>query len=149
MSNRSSSGKLILFLSLILILSNQIYAQQSSTPDPASNTIIVPGPNPFSLDAGSAVYCINLLKNNRFLKKVDDSVELRIIEVNTVWSWFLEYDESFPEGYRKRYDIIVNGSPLDWDNSYIEYGGDMLNLRLLFLYRNQHPPTSLKAYTAD
>ncbi|MDC7241002.1 MAG: hypothetical protein PQJ50_11645, partial [Spirochaetales bacterium] len=62
------------------------------------------------------------------------------------WSWFLDHDESFPKGHRNRYDIIVNGEALDWDNSYFEYGNDLVNLRLLFLYRNQHPPESFGDY---
>ena len=131
----------ILIFSIFLLITNQIYAQNSAS----SDSIIVPAPDPFSLDARSAVYCINLLKNNRFLKE-DESGKSRIVEVQTVWSWFLEYDESFPEGYRKRYDIIVNEEPLDWDRSYIEYGGEMLNIRLLFLYRNQYPPEGLEYY---
>lgn len=141
--------KLSLIFSLFLILSSQLYAQDSTESDAPYDKIIIPGPNPFSLDVGSAIYCINLLKNNRFIEKKDESEKYRIIEVQTVWSWFLEYNKSYPEGYRKRYDIIVNGMPLDWDNSYIEYGGEMLNLRLLFLYRNQYPPESLDYYPVN
>ena len=48
------------------------------------------------------------------------------------------------KGIDARYDIVVNGGSLDWDNSYIEYGGEMVNFRLLFTYRNQYPPKHLK-----
>ena len=112
----------------------------------AADQAIISGPEPFSLDGGSAIYCIHLLKTVRFFELRDENGKSEIVNVETVWSWFLEYDEEFPEGYRKRYDIIVNGSALDWDNSFIEYGGEMINLRLLFLYRNQHPPESFKQY---
>ena len=134
-----------LIFSFFMILSHQLYAQDLTV----SDTILIPGPIPFSLDAGSAIYCINFLKNNRFIEKKDESDKYRIVEVQTVWSWFLEYDKSYPERHRNRYDIIVNGTPLDWDNSYIEYGSEMLNLRLLFLYRNQHPPKSLEYYSVN
>jgi hypothetical protein len=139
------AGLTILF-SLCLLFSSQLYALDTSEAGSGNESAIIPGPEPFSLDAASAIYCINLLKNNRYLEKNGVYGKYGIVEVKTVWSWFLEYDESYPEGYRKRYNIIVNGTPLDWDNSYIEYGGEMLNLRLLFLYRNQYPPESLDYY---
>ena len=137
--------KITLLFSLVLLLSYHLWAEDLIV----SDSIIIPDPTPFSLDAGSAIYCINLMKNNRYLEKKDKSDECKIVEVKTVWSQFLEYDESFPEGHRKRYDIIVNGTNLDWDNSYIEYGNEILNLHLLFLYRNQHPPENLGDYSLD
>ena len=140
--SKRTAGLFIITVVILLMINNRISAQGSSSGDP----IIVPGPDPFSLDVVSAIYCINLLKNNRFLEKNEESGSLEVIEVETIWSWFLDYDESLPEGYRKRYDIIVNGSPLNWDNSFVEYGGEMLNLRLLFLYRNQYPPENLEYY---
>ena len=117
--------------------------------DTAESVKIFPEPEPFSLDAGSAVYCISLLKNNHHMEKNTVTGKYRIIEVDSVWSWFLDYDTSYPEGYRKRYDIIVNGSPLDWNDSYIEYGEEMMNMRMLFLYRNQVPPDNFDVYYSD
>ena len=145
MPDYKPGARIVIFiLSLFLMLGGQLHALDSA--EPGGGFHIIPGPDPFSLDAGSAVYCIDLLRDNRFLEREGDSGQYRIVEVRTVWSWFLEYDESYPEGHRKRYNIIVNGKPLDWDNSYIEYGGEMLNLRLLFLYRNQYPPKNLEYY---
>ncbi|MDC7226937.1 MAG: hypothetical protein PQJ61_09255 [Spirochaetales bacterium] len=126
-------------LIFLMLSGGQLYTQDSIKFD----DIIIPGSAPFSLDAESAVYCINMLKNNRYLERVEGSVEYKIIEVEEVWSWFLSWDERYPEGHRRRYDIIVNGDSLDWDKSFIEYGGEMLNLRLLFLYRNQYPPEGI------
>ncbi len=137
--------KLILILPLFLLLSGQVQAQHSPGLD-ATDSIIIPGPNPFSLDAESAVYCIDLLKKISLMEVKDENDKSKIVKVQTVWSYFLEFEESFPEGHRRRYDIIVNGFPLDWDNSFIEVGGEMINLRLLFLYRNQHPPKGLDYY---
>lgn len=144
MSKWTGIRKINLLFSLLLIFNSQLWAQDSSTYD-----VIIPGPEPFSLDVGSAIYCINLLKTVRFMEVKDENDKSDIVTVKNVWSWFLDYDESYPEGYRKRYDIIVNGTPLDWDNSYIEYGGEMLNMRLLFLYRNQYPPESLEYYSEE
>ncbi|MDA3811154.1 MAG: hypothetical protein PF518_12600 [Spirochaetaceae bacterium] len=129
--------KILLSLSLFLILGSQLDAQN---PD----SVIIPGPVPFSLDATSAIYCINLLKNNRFIEFKNDTGKTEIVKVHTVWSIFLGLDENYPKGHHRRYDIIVNGTPLDWDKSFIEYGGEMINLHLLFLYRNQYPPQGLE-----
>lgn len=107
-------------------------------------SILIPDPHPFSLDTESAIDCIELLRSVRFIERRDASGGSAVIRVDTVWSWFLGLDQSYPEGHRLRYDIIVNGEPLDWDKCYIEYGGEMLNLRLLFLYRNQHPGGDLE-----
>lgn len=121
-----------------------LYATQVSILNSEWNSAIVPEPEPFSLDTASAIYCIDLLREVGFLEVKDDSGKSSILAVKTVWSYFLSYDESFPRGHRKRYDIIVNGEAINWDRSFIEYGGDMLNLRLMFLYKNQHPSGSLE-----
>lgn len=123
---------------LFLLLSSQLYSQ-----DAEPNSAIIPNPAPFSLDALSSIYCINLLRSNRFIEVKNISIT-DIIKVETVWSYYLGFDESYPQGHQLRYDIIVNGDPLDWDNSFIEYGGEMLNLKLLFLYKNQHPPQGIE-----
>lgn len=47
--------------------------------------------------------------------------------------------ESMPPAHRRRWDIVLNGTPLDWPNTYIERGGKLVNLQLLFTYRNQRP----------
>ena len=52
---------------------------------------------------------------------------------------FTGLDPGAYEGHQSRYDIELNGEPLDWDHTYIEFGGEMVNLRLLFTYRNQGP----------
>lgn len=131
-------------LFLYLIMSILLSAQSGTTPERDLNSAIIPGPIPFSLDSASAIYCIDLLKNNPLIEIKSDSGNSRIVRVETVWSYFLELDEKYPAGHQLRYDIIINGKSLDWDKSFIEYGGDMLNLRLLFLYRNQYPPEGLE-----
>ena len=107
-------------------------------------SVILPSPQPFSVDQDSAKYCIWLLKQVGLIQQLEENGKTGITKVETVWSYFLDVDRSYPEGHQLRYDIYLNGSPLDWDNSYIEYGGEMLNMRLLFIYRNQHPANGLK-----
>jgi hypothetical protein len=153
-----------LFVLCALLLSgSSLYAQSGRSPEgdpsqgivtpsvsdrepgrePVGGSVLYPDPVPFSLDTESAINCIELLRSVRFIERRDDGGS-GVIKIETVWSYFLGYDESFPEGHRLRYDIIVNGEPLDWDKCFIEYGEDMLNLRLLFLYRNQHPGRDLE-----
>jgi hypothetical protein len=136
--------KIFFFIALLLsMMSGLLSAQNKTPPGKDQNSILIPGPTPFSLDSGSAVYCIDLLKNNPLIEIKNDSGKSTTVKVNTVWSFFLEFDENYPSGHQLRYNIIVNGTLLDWDKSFIEYGGKMINLRLLFLYRNQHPPKGL------
>ena len=135
----------VLFALLLLFFpGGDLIAQSDGSPDTGSGTVIFPEPVPFSLDSISAIDCIALLRETHFLQVKNDEGESATLVVNTVWSYFLGYDERYPEGHRLRYDIIVNGSPLDWDRSFIEYGEEMLNLRLLFLYRNMHPGQELE-----
>lgn len=136
----------ILFLPLLLLLNIHLFAQNKTDSENNSNTIIIPGPIPFSLDATSAINCIEILKRNRFIQVNDENGTSNIVEVHTVWSIYLGLDENSPGGHQRRYDIILNGAPLDWDHSFVEYNGEMINLHLLFLYRNQYPPQGLKYY---
>ena len=46
---------------------------------------------------------------------------------------------SYPPAHRRRWNILLNGDPFPWDTTYIEYGGTLTNLRLLFTYRNMRP----------
>jgi hypothetical protein len=48
-----------------------------------------------------------------------------------------------PVGHQYRFNLLVNGESLDWEQTYVEYDGKLTNLRLLFTYRNQHPPPDL------
>lgn len=131
--------KSISLLVLLFFLSSHLMSQDE-------NPSIFPGPEPFSLDSQSAIYCISLLRENPLLLIENDSGQKEILRVKKVWSYFLNKDDSYPKGHRLRYDIIINETPLDWNRTFIEYGGEMINLRLLFTYRNQYPPEGLKYY---
>lgn len=126
---------LFLFLFLFLAFALPVFGQTS---------YIVPGPDPFTLDALSAIYCIGLLKENSLILIKEPSGKSSILKVRTVWSIPAGSEESYPSGHKDRFNIIVNGDPLDWDNCFISYGGDLINLRLLFTYKNQYPPEGLE-----
>lgn len=140
----ASIKKIIQSLGLLMMLNGYLYAQDTVVPSTEPDSFIIPGPEPFSLDARSAIYCINLLRNNRYIEVNKQTGKSKIVEVHKIWSFFLTLDERYPEGHHRRYDIIVNEKPLNWDESFIEYGGEMINLRLLFLYKNQYPPQNLR-----
>ncbi len=98
-----------------------------------------PEPVPFSVDARAAQICIDLLRTARFLLHQPPDEQRTILTVRQVWAVYLGQDESLPPGFRRRYDIHVNEVPLDWAHTYVEYGGTMTSLKVLFTYRNQNP----------
>lgn len=111
----------------------------------AGSGVILPGPEPFSLNAYDAVQALWMIRRARLLQQRLADGELRTLAVRDVRAVLTGVDPEAPtEALSRRYDLLVNGQPLDWDNSYIEYGGRMVNLRLLFTYRNQHPPPGLQ-----
>lgn len=134
---------------------------------------IYPSPDPFTLDARAAQLCINLLRQEMFLLGTSDSSspgvaredspeglpersseiprsgsQKQINRVRRVWARLVEVDREMPPGHRRRYIIEVNGEPLDMSSHFIEWNGSMVNLQLLFTYRNQYPPRGLN-YRAD
>ena len=109
---------------------------------PATEATRMPAPKPFSLSAGDAVGAIALLRRVRFLSVIDTDIQAGgtggrrpsedqpgartptaypwdTVEVRDIWAIFLAVDESFPRGHRRRFDLVVNGSPMDWERTYI------------------------------
>ncbi|WP_028973203.1 hypothetical protein [Spirochaeta cellobiosiphila] len=129
---------------LLLFLLTQcdgVIAQRTISPD----SILHPSPTPFSLDGQSAVYCKRILRNN-FILELQDDGKYTTIMVKTVQAQFLNWDTTYPLGMQKRYDILINGHKLDWNKTYIQYGKEMINLRVLFTYKNQQLPEDLEKY---
>jgi hypothetical protein len=63
----------------------------------------------------------------------------RSVGVRRVRIEYVGDNPHLPEPYRQRFDLRLNGAPLDWDATYIEYDFRMVNMQLLFTYRNQRP----------
>lgn len=119
-------------------------APQSLPGAPSGSSVIVPTPEPFSLNAYDAVQALWMIRRARLLQQRLPHGELRTLAVREVRAVLVDVDPEAPtEALSRRYDLVVNGELLDWDNSYIEYGGRMVSVRLLFTYRNQHPPPGL------
>ncbi len=104
---------------------------------------ILPNPEPFSVNSYHAIQAVAMIRREQFLQHWDGSGMPETIVVERVESTHIAFDAQATPAHQHRYDILVNGEPLDWDHTYIEYDGRMTNLRLLFTYRNQHPPTGL------
>ncbi len=104
---------------------------------PRSATIF-PTPDPFSVNGYDALQAIALLRRAGMVMKVDGDFR-EIIAVRSVEAEKIPPIDSMPEGHVERYDLLLNGEPLRWDLHYVEYGGRMVNLQLLFTYRNQRP----------
>lgn len=104
---------------------------------------VVPAPEPFSLGSYDAIDAVWMLRRVRFLQWWDGQTRPQIVAVRTVESVWVGYDPDAYDGHQNRYDILLNGEPLEWDRLYIEYHNDMVNLRLLFTYRNQQPAPDL------
>ncbi|MFW6292225.1 MAG: hypothetical protein ACOC7V_07825 [Spirochaetota bacterium] len=104
---------------------------------------IVPAASPFSLGSYDVIDAVWLIRRAGFLQRWDYENRPETVAVRTVSSAWVGYDPNAYEGHRNRYTIILNGEPIDWNHLYVEYAGDMLNLRLLYTYRNQKPPPDL------
>ena len=116
-----------------------IHAQQTG----AWQAPIVPAFEPFTLSSFDVIDAVWLIRRARFLHYWDHENQPEIVTARTVESVWVGYDPDAYEAHRNRYDILLNGRPVDWDHIYVEYAGDMLNLRLLYTYRNQKPPPHL------
>ena len=109
--------------------------------DPAGwprSTAIYDTPDPFSLNGYDALHAIALLKRERLvIRRTGSSRE--IVPVRTVVARELDPMEEMPPLHRRRYTLVLNDEPIEWERMYIDYGGRLLNLQLLFTYRNQRP----------
>lgn len=110
--------------------------------------VIVPTPDPFSLSAYDALHARAVMHRVGFVQLWYGSGAPRTVSVEEVETVRVGYEEGLPPGHRVRYDLRLNGQSVDWKHTYIEYGGRMVSLQLLFTYRNQHPPDDLQ-YTGN
>ncbi len=117
---------------------------------PERSSVIVPAPQAFTLNAYDATQALWLVRRSPLLQRWVPGEPRRNIMVREVRAVLVAIDEDAPTpALRPRYDLWVNGAPLDWDHTFIEYGRSMVNLRLLFTYRNQYPPTALRFRIPD
>jgi len=99
---------------------------------------ILPIPKPFTLNYYDALQAEAFIQREMLL--VIFTGKKRWTEkVNESQVVFHSVDPKMPPGHKARFDIVINGTPIDWKNTFMEYNGEMINLKLLFTYRNQRP----------
>jgi len=111
----------------------EIYAQE------AGSSRLLPVPEPFTLNWYDALTAAAMLRRVGFVELYTDNDSYRIIKVLTVRIVEAGRDPGLPDPYQARYDLLLNGRPVDWHHTYIEYNFRMVNLGMLFTYRNQRP----------
>lgn len=102
------------------------------------STTIWPAPEPFTVNGYDALQAMALMRREGLLVVLRGS-ERETVAVDRVEARPAGTLEDYPPGHRQRWNLLLNGQPLDWQRSYIRYGGELLNLQLLFTYRNQRP----------
>lgn len=99
---------------------------------------IWPAPEPFSLNGYDALQAMAMIRRvGRVVRW--NGLERRTVAVSSVEAVAAGRIDDYPPAHRQRWDLLLNGEPLPWNEIYIEYGGELLSLRLLFTYRNQRP----------
>lgn len=119
--------------------------QWSRFPD-SSN--IYPSPTPFNLNGYDATQAIWMIRRAGLLLREYPGGTSEIIPIRTAADVRAVHVDTDPDApgpqHQERYDILVNDEPLDWPNTFIRYGGRMVNLQALFTYRNQVLPEGLR-----
>lgn len=108
----------------------------------------LPAPEPFSLNSYDAIQAVLMIRQAPALLRADDDGTRTIVAVASVRSVWIDFNPEAFVNHQNRYDLELNGEPLDWDHLFIEFAGSMVNLRLLFTYRNEHPVPDVR-YRAD
>lgn len=106
---------------------------------PAGPNLAAQSREPFTLNSYDVIHAVLMIRREPALLRVDADGVRTIVPVRSVRSVWVDFNPDAYENHQNRYDVEMNDEPLDWDHLFIEYGGAMVNLRLLFIYRNQHP----------
>ena len=119
---------------LATLLSHLAPAQEWSRTGPP-----YPAYQPFTLNSYDVIQAVLMIRRSFALIHQDADGQRSIIPVKSARSVWVEFDPDAFETHQNRYDVELNGEPLDWDHTFIEYGGRLVNLRLLFTFNNQRP----------
>jgi hypothetical protein len=104
---------------------------------PRSTTIFAT-PDPFTVNGYDAIQAMAMIRSAGLLVRLVGS-EREIVPVESLSAERAGTMPSLPAPHRERWQLLLNGEPLAWDELYVEYGGRLTNLQLLFTYRNQRP----------
>ena len=98
-----------------------------------------PAYEPFTLNSYDVIQAVLMIRRSVALLHVDQDNNRTILPARNVRSVWVGFDPDAFETHQNRYDVLIDGTPLDWDHTYIEYSGELVNLRMLFSYNNQRP----------
>ncbi|SIQ81208.1 hypothetical protein SAMN05920897_11582 [Alkalispirochaeta americana] len=119
-----------------------------SGPHASGRIAIHPAPDPFTLNSRDAVQAIWMIRRSQLLILALPGKEREIIYLEDPLEVEARYagEDPAPPGreHARRYQLYLLGSPLDWENTFIRYRGEMVNLQTLFTYRNQKLPPGLR-----
>ncbi len=141
----SLSVAMVIAWAIVPVAAQERVAEEPMPPDalepPAwpRSTRVFRSPEPFSLNGYDARQATAMIRRAGLLVRGGDTASREIIVVDAVRAVRGEIIDEYPPLHRQRWDILLNGAPIDWDDTYIEYGGQLVNLQLLFTYRNQRP----------
>ena len=121
------------------LLSSALWIGVAGAQAPALPKGFFATPDPFTVSLRDARMVVGLMQRQRFLVHVAPDGGRSIVAVRTVRAEYLATRDDLPVGHRWRYRVLLNGAPLDWDATYIEFDRRLWNLRALFTYRNQVP----------
>jgi hypothetical protein len=113
-------------------------ADQADQADPAA-TELLPAQQPFDLNLHNARMAKAMLERVGVVMLRARDGRVRSVGVRRVRIEYVGRDERYPEPFDRRFDLRLNGEALDWGATYIEYDFRMVNMQLLFTYRNQRP----------
>lgn len=100
---------------------------------------IVPAAVPFTVNSYDAIDAVLMLRRAGLLQYRFADGATRIVPVESVYSYWVGFDPAAYKNHQNRYNLMLNNEPIDWGNLFVEYGGEMINLQLLYTYRNQQP----------
>lgn len=110
---------------LLLLLAVPAWAvppDPASPPDPAELLGKAPWPGMAALDAA---WCRDLVAAAEFVEIREPDAPTRVVWVKDVRGWLK------PNGF---YGLKINGEAVDEGTVWINYAGDLVNLRVLFTY---------------
>ncbi|MFO7730916.1 MAG: hypothetical protein R6V86_09140 [Spirochaetia bacterium] len=110
------------------------------------STRLLPASEPFTLNLYDAQMAEALLWRVGMVEVRTGANSTRLIRVKKVRIEYVAKYPELPEPFQKRFDIRLNGQALEWNKTYIEYDFRMVNMRMLFTYRNERPVPNVPYY---
>lgn len=118
----------------------------SSVPPFVASARLLPASEPFTLNLYDAQMAKALLWRVGMVEVRNGANSTRLIKVEKVRIEYVAINTELPEPFQKRFDIRLNGHALEWNKTYIEYDFRMVNMRMLFTYRNERPVPNVPYY---